>query len=234
MSAFLLLTYVLMGVVFLATLAIQFYLQRTYARYSQVANSRGYTGQQVARAILDAYGLQNVEVVSVPGSLTDHYDPRTKRVALSEPNFHSPSAAALAVAAHEVGHAIQDAKNYSWLRVRAGLLPVASIGSNLGPLLIMGGLLFGAAGAGSQMLMTVGLALFGAAALFQLVTLPVEFDASSRALAVLKKMNFLENNEMEGARKVLTAAALTYVAALASTLTTLLHYLAIMNSQRDD
>ncbi len=221
-------TFLLMIVVFVATLFIQFWLQRTYTRYSRVANSRGVTGEQVARAILDAYGLQNVRVEMVPGALTDHYDPMAKAVRLSEPNYHSPSAAALAVAAHEVGHAIQDAKSYAWLRVRHSILPVANIGSMFGPWIFIAGMFMGATG-----LMSIGIWLFAAAALFQLVTLPVEFDASNRALNILKKMNFLDNNEMEGARAVLTAAAMTYVAALANSLATILHYVAIMMSNRE-
>jgi Zn-dependent membrane protease YugP len=222
------LTFLLMIVVFVATLFIQFWLQRTYARYSRVANSRGVTGEQVARSILDAYGLHNVRVEMVPGALTDHYDPMAKAVRLSEPNFHSPSAAALAVAAHEVGHAIQDAKSYAWLRVRHSILPVANIGSMFGPWIFIAGMFMGATG-----LMSVGIWLFAAAALFQLVTLPVEFDASNRALNILKKMNFLDNAEMGGARAVLTAAAMTYVAALANSLATILHYVAIMMSNRE-
>ncbi|MCX7783434.1 MAG: zinc metallopeptidase [Meiothermus sp.] len=221
-------TFLLMIVVFVATLFIQFWLQRTYARYSRVANSRGVTGEQVARSILDAYGLHNVRVEMVPGALTDHYDPMAKTVRLSEPNFHSPSAAALAVAAHEVGHAIQDAKSYAWLRVRHSILPVANIGSMFGPWIFIAGMFMGATG-----LMSIGIWLFAAAALFQLVTLPVEFDASNRALNILKKMNFLDNSEMGGARAVLTAAAMTYVAALANSLATILHYVAIMMSNRE-
>ncbi|MBO1437075.1 zinc metallopeptidase [Meiothermus sp. CFH 77666] len=221
-------TFLLMIVVFVATLFIQFWLQRTYARYSRVANSRGVTGEQVARAILDAYGLHNVRVEMVPGALTDHYDPIAKAVRLSEPNFHSPSAAALAVAAHEVGHAIQDAKSFAWLRVRHSILPVANIGSMFGPWIFIAGMFMGATG-----LMSIGIWLFAAAALFQLVTLPVEFDASNRALNILKKMNFLDNSEMGGARAVLTAAAMTYVAALANSVATILHYVAIMMSNRE-
>lgn len=221
-------TFLLMIVVFVATLFIQLWLQRTYARYSRVANSRGVTGEQVARSILDAYGLHNVRVEMVPGALTDHYDPTAKAVRLSEPNFHSPSAAALAVAAHEVGHAIQDAKSYAWLRVRHSILPVANIGSMFGPWIFIAGMFMGATG-----LMSIGIWLFAAAALFQLVTLPVEFDASNRALNILKKMNFLDNTEMGGARAVLTAAAMTYVAALANSLATILHYVTIMMSNRE-
>ncbi|RIH87496.1 putative neutral zinc metallopeptidase [Meiothermus luteus] len=221
-------TFLLMILVFVATLFIQFWLQRTYARYSRVANSRGVTGEQVARAILDAYGLHHVRVEMVPGALTDHYDPIAKAVRLSEPNFHSPSAAALAVAAHEVGHAIQDAKSYAWLRVRHSILPIANLGSMFGPWIFLAGMFMQATG-----LMSVGIWLFAAAALFQLVTLPIEFDASNRALNILKKMNFLDRSEMDGARAVLTAAALTYVAALANSVATILHYVAIMMSNRE-
>lgn len=216
-------------VVFLATLAIQFWLQSTYARYSRLANSRGVTGAEVARAILDAHGLQNVAVEPVPGALTDHYDPRTKVVRLSESNYGSPSAAALAVAAHEVGHALQDAKGYAMLRFRAALVPVANIGSMFGPWIFILGMFMGAAG-----LMNIGLWLFAAAALFQLVTLPVEFDASNRALSILKKMNFLNPDEMGGARRVLSAAAMTYVAALANSVATIIYYLAILQGRNNE
>ncbi|MER3483556.1 MAG: Zn-dependent protease [Meiothermus sp.] len=218
-----------MGVVFVVTLGLQFYLQRTYAKYSRVANSRGITGAQTARAILDAYGLQNVRVEPTPGALTDHYDPTSKTVRLSEVNYDSPSAAALAVAAHEVGHALQDAKDYAWLRIRHSILPVANIGSMLGPWIFIIGMFMNVAG-----LMNIGIWLFAAAALFQLITLPVEFDASNRALNILKKMNFLNQNEMGGARSVLTAAALTYVAALAASLAQILNYVAILQAQREE
>lgn len=215
--------------VFVLTLVIQFWLQATYARYSRVANSRGLTGAQVARAILDANGLHNVAVEPVPGALTDHYDPSKKVVRLSEPNYNSPSEAALAVAAHEVGHAIQDKENYAFMRIRHAILPAASIGSNLGPWIFIIGAFAGATG-----LMNIGIWLFAAAALFQLVTLPVEFDASNRALGVLKRMNFLNNQEIGGARAVLTAAAMTYVAALANSLAQILYYVSILQGRREE
>lgn len=210
-------------------MAIQFWLQATYARYSRVANSRGITGAEVARAILDANGLQNVPVEPVPGALTDHYDPSTKVVRLSEPNFGPASVASLAVAAHEVGHAIQDKEGYSFMRMRAAILPAANIGSNLGPWLFIIGAFMGVAG-----LMNIGIWLFAAAALFQLITLPVEFDASKRALATLQRMNFLNNQEMGGARAVLTAAAMTYVAALANSLAQILYYVSILQGRREE
>lgn len=217
----------LMGVVFVATLVIQFWLQSTYARYSRIANSRGLTGAQTAKAILDANGLGNVRVEMVPGALTDHYDPSQKVVRLSEANYSSPSVAALAVAAHEVGHALQDAKGYAALRVRAAILPAANLGSTLGPILVLAGLFMGSLG-----LAEIGLWLFAAVAVFQLVTLPVEFDASSRALRILRQGFLGSGPEMEGAQRVLTAAALTYVAALASTLSTIFYYLTILQGAR--
>ncbi|WP_114311538.1 zinc metallopeptidase [Thermus caldifontis] len=219
----------LMVLVFVASMVIQGGLQATFARFSRVANSRGLTGAQVARSILDAHGLTHVRVEPVPGALTDHYDPHAKAVRLSEPNYASPSLAALAVAAHEVGHAVQDAQGYAWLRVRASLLPAASLGSNLGLWLVILGLMVGAIG-----LAKLGLYLFLAVALFQLVTLPVEFDASRRALEFLRRMGFLSQQEMAPARQVLTWAALTYVAALASSLATLLYYASLLMGRREE
>jgi len=216
-------TFLLMIAVFVASLFIQWGLQATFARFSRVANSRGLTGAEVARAILDAHGLTHVRVEPVPGALTDHYDPQAKAVRLSEPNYPSPSLAALAVAAHEVGHAVQDKEGYAWLRVRAKLWPVASIGSNWGPILVLVGLGLGALG-----LAKLGIYLYLGVAIFQLVTLPVEFDASRRAMEFLRRMGFLTSREVGPARQVLTWAALTYVAALASSLATILYYASLL------
>ncbi len=215
--------------VFVATLLIQGWLQKTYATYSRVPNRRGLSGAETARIVLDSEGLTQVRVEPVPGMLTDHYDPLKKAVRLSEPNYASASIAALAVAAHETGHAIQDARRYTWLVVRHQLLPAAQIGSNLGPWLFIIGLMIGALG-----LAKLGLYLFGAAALFQLVTLPVELDASRRALKKLKELNLLSPEELPGARKVLTAAAFTYVAALAMSVAYLLQYAAILSTAREE
>jgi Zn-dependent membrane protease YugP len=216
-------TFLLMIAVFVTSLFIQWGLQATFARFSRVANSRGLTGAEVARAILDAHGLTHVRVEPVPGALTDHYDPQAKAVRLSEPNYASPSLAALAVAAHEVGHAVQDKEGYAWLRVRANLWPVASIGSNWGPILVLVGLGLGALG-----LAKLGIYLYLGVAIFQLVTLPVEFDASRRAMEFLRRMGFLTSREVGPARQVLTWAALTYVAALASSLATILYYASLL------
>jgi len=215
--------------VLLATFVIQSWLQRTYAQYSRVPNAKGLTGAETARLILDRYGLTQVRVEPVRGQLTDHYDPRSKTVRLSEGNYGSPSLSALAVSAHEVGHALQDADNYVPMRVRAQLVPAAQIGSNLGPWLFIIGLMMGLVG-----LAKIGLYLFSAAALFQLVTLPVEFNASSRALENLRKFDLLAPNELPAARKVLTAAAMTYVAALAMSIAYLIQYAAILGMGRDD
>ncbi len=221
--------FALMVLVFLASLFIQWRLQAVFGRWSRVANAQGLTGAEVARRILDAHGLHQVRVEPVPGALTDHYDPHAKAVRLSEPNYASPSLAALAVAAHEVGHALQDAQGYAWLRVRASLLPAASIGSNLGPILVILGLGVGALG-----LAQLGIFLFLAVALFQLVTLPVEFDASRRAMDLLQRLGFLKGQETGPAREVLVWAALTYVAALASSLATILYYATLLMGRREE
>ena len=205
-----------------ATLLVQFWLRRTYSRWSQVENTSGLTGAQTARAILDANGLQQVQVEAVPGQLSDHYDPRARIVRLSEDNYNRASVAGSAVAAHEVGHAIQHAKAYAPLAWRSALVPVAGIGSNFGPIIIVVGAMLGAAG-----LFQLGLVLFAAAVLFQLVTLPVEFDASRRALVQMNTLGIATQGDVGGSRQVLNAAAMTYVAAAASSVAYLLYYLSM-------
>lgn len=183
-------------------------ISSTYNQFSRVGNQRGLTGAQVARYILDNSGLQNVRIEPVRGNLTDHYDPRGKVLRLSEGVYGSQSVAALGVASHEVGHAIQDATNYGPMRLRGFIVPLASIGSNLSMILVLAGLFIG----GFEFLIKIGAFLFLFTVIFQLVTLPVEFDASKRALRILNT-GILQPQELEGARKVLNAAALTYVAA---------------------
>ena len=193
---------------------VQGYLSRTYGKWGQVRNSRNLTGAQVARMMLDENGLQSVPVNMVPGFLTDHYDPRNKTVNLSEANFNTPSISAMAVAAHEVGHAIQDKVRMPALVLRAQLAGPLSLGMNLAPWLLMLGI-------GIQMsgLIWLGAVLFGLALLFHLVTLPVEFDASRRALQYIGARQLTGSAEGNaGAQKVLTAAALTYVAGFAMAL----------------
>lgn len=210
-------------------LGAQFWMMGQFRRFSQVANARGLSGAEVARRILDNHGLHHVAVEAVPGSLSDHYDPRSKSVRLSQPIYGYASLAALAVAAHEVGHALQDQKGYTWLRIRASLIPAASIGTTLGPILALVGILLGMSG-----LAWLGVYLFAAVALFQIVTLPVEFDASARALQILRTEGYLAPTEMGGAQNVLTAAALTYVAALAATVFTLLQYAMILSGRNNE
>jgi Zn-dependent membrane protease YugP len=184
------------------------------------------TGRETARAILDANGLQDVAIEQVRGTLSDHYDPRSRTVRLSEGNYQRASVAGMAVAAHEVGHAIQHAKSYAPLDMRSAILPVASIGDRFGMILILIGLFTGATGLG-----LLGVILFGGAVLFQVVTLPVEFDASNRAMAQMRQLGLATQQDSGGARTVLTAAALTYVAATATSIMYLLYYLSIFTGR---
>lgn len=201
------------------TVGVQMWLRSTYGKWERVANASGLTGAETARAILRANGLDDVKVEAVPGQLTDHYDPRTRTVRLSEAHFRVPSVAGAAVAAHEVGHALQHAQAYAPLQWRSALVPVASIGSGFGPWIVIAGFMLGAAG-----LIQVGIALFAAAVLFQLVTLPVEFDASKRAVAEMQKLGLATTADVGGSRAVLNAAAMTYVAAAAASVMYLLYY----------
>jgi Zn-dependent membrane protease YugP len=187
----------------------QFRVQNTYRKYAEIQSSLGMTGSQVAETILRRMGVDNVRIEPVGGELTDHYDPSAKAVRLSEVVYGSTSLAAAAVAAHECGHVLQDVQGYKPMNVRAALVPVANIGSNIGPLLVIVGIGLGAAGG---IFINIGILIFLAVILFHVVTLPVEFDASSRALRLIDEFGILQGEENRGARKVLNAAALTYVA----------------------
>jgi uncharacterized protein len=210
----------------------------TFTKYSQKQTSRGITGAQVAQAILERNNISNVTVESVQGFLSDHYDSKAKVLRLSPDVYNGHSMAALGVAAHEVGHAIQDATNYSPLQLRSNLVPAVGISSNLGSFIIMGSfMLGGAATAFGAQLAWIGLFLFGMGSVFALVTLPVEFDASKRALETLKTGGFVSNEELGGAKKVLDAAALTYVAAAVAAIASVLMYaiqLGLFNSRSRD
>jgi Zn-dependent membrane protease YugP len=197
---------------FLLGLYAQFRVSSTFKKYSQVASSRGLTGKEAARLVLDGGGLYNVGIEVGGGRLSDHYDPRSRQLSLSPDVGNSNSLAALGVAAHEAGHALQHAQGYVAFRLRSALVPVANIGSNLGIVLFMIGLFFGYY-RNVGWLMNVGIILFSAAVLFTLVTLPVEFNASKRAVRELENKSILMGTELAGAKKVLSAAALTYVAA---------------------
>ncbi len=218
------------GPALLLALYAQMRVRSAYNKYSQVRNTRNVTGLQAAQYLLRANGL-NLNVDGVEGDLTDRYDPRTKTLRLSPAVAKTASVAALGIVAHEVGHAAQDAEGFAPMRLRAALVPAANLGSTLGYLLFVVGVLIGAAG-----LVWGGVALFSAGALFALATLPVELDASRRALAMLQRSALVGGGEVDGARVVLSAAALTYVAALAQAVSSLLYFafIAVGLSRREE
>ncbi|MBQ7546426.1 MAG: zinc metallopeptidase [Clostridia bacterium] len=213
---------------FILALAAQVKVKGTYKKMSQVRNSRGLTGAQAAARVLFEHGVTDVRIERVAGTLTDHFDPRDKVIRLSEGVFDNPSVAAVGIACHEAGHAVQYAKSYAPIRVRNAILPVCNIGSRFGIPLAVIGLIIGSV-IGSY-LFWAGILLYSLVALFQLVTLPVEFDASHRALRAIDSTGMLAGDEYKGARKVLSAAAMTYVAALAVSLANLLRL--ILRSRR--
>lgn len=207
----------------------QMKVKRTYTKYSKVPSSSQMRGAEVARKVLDANGLYHVNIEEVGGILSDHYDPRTKTVRLSSDNFHGHSVAAAAVAAHECGHAIQDEEAYAFLRLRHTLVPVANIGSNFSWILIIIGMIAGMSG-----LLLLGIIFMAAAVLFQVVTLPVEFNASSRAMEQCVAVGVIRNDEERETRKVLSAAALTYVAAAAVAVLELVRLILIYTGMQSD
>ena len=220
-------TYFLLIIGMILSMAASARVKSTFSIYSRVRSASGLTGAEAARRILHMAGITDVTVVPISGSLTDHYDPRNKQLALSQDVYDRTSVAAIGVAAHECGHAIQDAQNYVPLNLRSAIVPVANIGSTLSwPLFLAGPIL------SIRPLLTLGILLFSFAVLFQLVTLPVEFNASARALKMLGSSGMLGTDEVKSAKKVLTAAALTYVAALASSILQLLR-LIILAGGRD-
>lgn len=202
----------------------------TFRRYSQTRSMTGMTGAQTARRILDQNGLYDVTVEHINGNLTDHYDPKSKVLRLSDATYGAVSVAAVGVAAHECGHAVQDAEGYEPLKIRSKLVPAANFGSRFGLPIFLLGLLFGA----NELLMQIGIWVFLLSVLFQIVTLPVEFNASRRALAMLTDYGILSEQEVQGSRKVLRAAALTYVAAAAAALLNLLRLVLLSNQRRRD
>lgn len=204
----------------------------TFNKYSQLRSMSGMNGAQVAQRVLQAAGIYDVQVRHVSGSLTDHYDPRTKTVNLSDPVYNATSVAALGVAAHECGHAIQHAKSYAPLSIRSALVPIANFGSMLAWPVILIGLLFNTRSSG--LIIDIGILLFSVAVLFQLVTLPVEFDASRRALVMLRTQGILADDELKYTRRVLKSAALTYVASAAAAILQLLRIILITNGRRRD
>lgn len=221
-------TYILVIAAFLLSLFASFGVNSAFSKYSKKLNSRGLTAADAARRILNSNGLSNVAIEHVSGNLSDHFDPRTNVVRLSDSTYNSTSVAAVGVAAHECGHAIQHATGYVPIKLRNSIVPVVNIGNALSMPLFFIGLIMGITN-----LALAGALLFGLVLVFQLLTLPVEFNASRRALKILDSTDMLYGDELKGAKKVLTAAAMTYVAAVASTALQLLRLLLILNRRRD-
>jgi Zn-dependent membrane protease YugP len=205
----------------------QFKVRSAYNQYLRVPNMRGLTGLDVARALLGPLALNHVNIEGTPGELTDHYDPRSKTLRLSQGVAHSRSVAAVAIVAHEIGHALQDNEAYAPLRLRGGLVPALTVSSWVSPLLFFFGWI-----TANTTLAWIGVAGFGLAALFALVTLPVEFNASARGLYLLRNYQLVDGRELAQAKSVLDAAALTYVAALAQTISTMLYYIFLLTGFR--
>lgn len=207
----------------------QFRVKSTFDKYSRIQNGRRMTGAEVARAILDSNGLYDVEVQHVPGQLTDHYDPRTRVLRLSDTVYGSSSVSAVGVAAHETGHALQHKVGYAPLALRSNLVPAANVGSSIGPYMAIFGIIFR-----WPMLTEIGIILFTIAVAFYFVTLPVEFNASSRAIHTLESQGILSREEIAPARRVLSAAAMTYVASALVAVANLLRLVLLANSRRRD
>jgi uncharacterized protein len=202
----------------------QLKLRSSFRKYREIPNSRGLTGAQAAQAVMRAAGVHDVGIEAIPGELTDHFDPRAKVLRLSEPVYNSRSVAAISVAAHEAGHAVQQHVGYAPMALRAGLVPAANLGSMLGPWIIIGGIFANLPG-----LAWVGVILFAAATAFALVTLPVEYNASARARELLEGSGLVTREEYGGVRTMLNAAALTYVASFAASLLNLIYYVMLVS-----
>lgn len=222
-------TYILVIAAFALTLFASYGVKGTFAKYDKIRSSRGITGAMAARKILDANGLQHIRIERVSGNLTDHYSPKENVIRLSDSTHDSTSVAAIGVAAHECGHAVQYKVGYAPIKIRNGIVPVVNISNALSMPLFFIGLLMG-----MTQLAFAGALLFAAVLVFQLITLPVEINASRRAMATLSGMYLLEGDELKGAKKTLTAAAMTYVASVAATALQLLRLLLILNNRRRD
>lgn len=219
--------YFLCILAFIFALICSLTVKTTFNKYNRIGSRRGITAAEVARMILDRNGLYNVQVERISGNLTDNYNPRTNIVSLSDSVYNSTSLAAIGVAAHECGHAVQHAQDYVPIKIRTAVFPLAQLGSSMYFIVFIVGLIFS-----FEPLVDAGIILFLFVVLFQLVTLPVEFNASRRALSTIRSEGILEQDEMYGARRTLTAAAMTYVASLAVSFTQLLRLLTIRNNRR--
>ena len=209
-------------------LIAQILISSRYKKYSEIENTENLSGFETARKILDANGLGDMDIVAVPGNLTDHYDPQRKVVRLSQSNFDNNSIAAMAVAAHECGHAIQDKEGYLMMKIRSAIVPVVKLGTTLSYIIIVIGCLFELLN-----LVYIGIALTALGLLFQLITLPVEFDASSRALKQINVLGLSSTNDADGVKKVLSAAAMTYVAGVLASLLQIIRLILIFTNRRD-
>ncbi|MHB0975651.1 MAG: zinc metallopeptidase [Candidatus Aquicultorales bacterium] len=222
----------LMAPAFAVSIYASIKVKTTFSKFSKYGVSSGMTGAQAARRILDMFGASEVKVEAVSGNLSDHYDPRGRVLRLSEGVHDSNTLAAVGVAAHEAGHALQHAKGYAPLAMRSALVPVASFGSNLGPMLVIFGFILGGLGSFSYLMIQAGILLFTAAVVFTLITLPVEFNASKRAMGLLTTSGIITNQEYPAVRKVLNAAAMTYVAAALAAILQLVYYLMLADRRR--
>jgi Zn-dependent membrane protease YugP len=229
------LTYVILVLpCLILSLWASFNVKSTFKRYSNQYSSRRITGAQAAQRVLSANGFTNVRIERISGKLTDHFDPRSNVIRLSDDVYDSTSTAAIGVACHEAGHAVQYAQSYGPIKFRAAIIPITNIGCHLSMPLIILGLILSSMGYMSTFFIYLGIAFFGLSVLFQFVTLPVEFNASRRAMRAISDVNILNDEEQRGARKTLTAAALTYVAATAVALMQLLRLILIFGGRKDD
>ena len=216
--------YLLIGIIALASSYVSSTLKRKFLKYSKTALRNGLSGAEVAEKMLSDHGIYNVKVVSVKGRLTDHYNPKDRTINLSEAVFHERNAAAAAVAAHECGHAVQHARAYSWLQMRSSMVPVVSVASRLSTMVIFAGLVLGLASGIGYFVLILGFLMMGLATLFSFITLPVEYDASNRALIWLKNRNIVSRDEYKSAEDALRWAARTYLVAALGSLATLLYW----------
>ena len=227
--------YIIMGAVALISGMVSNSLKRKFKKYSNIHLRNGMSGAEIAEKMLADHGISDVKVISTPGQLTDHYNPQNKTVNLSEVVYHPRNAAAAAVAAHEVGHAVQHARAYKWLKMRSNLVPMVGVASKFSNILIMAGLVLGLASNLGYWALSIGVAFFAVSTLFSFVTLPVEYDASNRALAWLKNKNMVTREELAGAQDALKAAAKTYLVSALGSLAMLLYWvMKLMAANRDD
>lgn len=224
--------YVIAGAIFLVSSFVSNKLKSKFKYYSKVSLRNGMSGREIAEKMLADHGISDVEVISTPGQLTDHYNPRNKTVNLSDVVYNQRNASAAAVAAHEVGHAVQHAKAYSWLKMRSAIVPAVGISSKLSNIVIMAGLVLSATSGFGSTILLVGILLFAVTTAFTFITLPVEYDASNRALAWLKNKNMVTPDEYKGSEDALKWAARTYLVAALGSLATLLYFVSIYLNRR--